>query len=67
MEIVHNKWKTDKLDSLLLQTDSSEIFIQHNFRGLGLKDMFVKSRQANKTEEGIGLVSLITFRNQSSG
>lgn len=67
MEIVHNKWKTNKLDGLLLQTGPADLFIQHNFQGAGLKDVFVKTQPVNKVEEGIGLVSLVTFRNQNSG
>ncbi|WP_052496266.1 CheR family methyltransferase [Pedobacter lusitanus] len=67
MEIVHNKWKTNKLDKLLLETEATEMFIQHSFQGLGLKDMFVKSQPVNKAESEVGLISLITFRNQSSG
>lgn len=67
MEIVHNKWKTNKLDNLLSQTGPADVFIQHTFQGAGLKDVFVKTQPVNKVEEGIGLVSLITFRNQNSG
>lgn len=67
MEIVHNKWKTNKLDGLILQTGPADLFIQHTFQGTGLKDIFVKTQPINKIEEGIGLVSLITFRNQNSG
>lgn len=67
MELVHNKWKTNRLDSILLQAGPADLFIQQDFQGAGLKDVFVKTQPVNKVEEGIGLVSLVTFRNQNSG
>ena len=67
MEIVHNKWKTDKLDQLLLQGNPAEIFMQHTFQGLGLRDIFVKIKPVNQYDTVKGSVSLVTFRSQSSG
>jgi len=66
MEIVHNKWKTNKLDTLLLETDEKEIFIQHDFQGLGLRNIYVKSQPLNIGEDNNRSVMLVTFKNQNS-
>lgn len=66
MEIVHNKWKTSKLDNLLMEKGPAETFIQHDFLGLGLRDMFVKIQPITQSETGIALLSMLTFKNQNS-
>ncbi|WP_158799644.1 CheR family methyltransferase [Pedobacter sp. L105] len=66
MEIVHNKWKTSKLDQLLLSGVPDEIFIQHDFQASGLKDLFVSFKPISYNQKGKSLVSLVTFKNQDS-
>lgn len=66
MEIVHNKWKTSKLDSLLMEKGTAETFIQHDFLGLGLRDMFVKIQPITQGESETVLLSMLTFKNQNS-
>lgn len=66
MEIVHNNWKTTKLDDLLKAKDLTETFIRHDFPGLGLKDILVKIQPVLTPLGGNGVISLITFKNQNS-
>jgi two-component system CheB/CheR fusion protein len=66
MEIVHNKWKTSKLDNLLMEKGAAETFIQHDFLGLGLRDMFVKIQPITQGETGMALLSMLIFKNQNS-
>lgn len=66
MEIVHNKWKTSKLDNLLTEKGAAETFIQHDFLGLGLRDMFVKIQPITQGETGLVVLSMLTFKNQNS-
>lgn len=66
MEIVHNKWKTSKLDNLLMEKGAAETFIQHDFLGLGLRDIFVKIQPITQGETGMVVLSMLTFKNQNS-
>jgi len=66
MEIIHNKWKTNKLDDLLSSADPEDVFIQQEFQGLGLRSFFVKMEDISKDEKGKILVSLLTFKTQNS-
>lgn len=66
MEIVHNNWKTTKLDGLLLGNHIEDVFIQHEFPGLGIKDVFVKNQPVSQGEGNNSLISVITFKNQNS-
>lgn len=67
MEIIHNKWKTDKLDVLLNSSGTEEVFIQQEFTGLGLRSFFAKIQHISKDEKGKTLVSLLTFKTHHSG
>jgi len=64
MEIVHNKWKTDKLDALLTTSEPDSVFIQQEFQGLGLRGFFVKIQEISRDENGKTLVSLVSFKTQ---
>lgn len=66
MEIVHNKWKTTKLDNLLKEKDLAETFIRHDFPGLGLKDILVKIQPVLTPDGNNSFISLITFKNPNS-
>jgi two-component system CheB/CheR fusion protein len=64
MEIVHNKWKTNKLDGLLTSSEPDSVFIQQEFQGMGLKSVFVKIQEISKDENNKALVSLLSFKTQ---
>jgi len=66
MEIVHNLWDTDKLDKLLLaeSPDPKEVFIQHDFRGLGIKSLFVSMELVGERKNYHDGVWKIVFKNQ---
>src|SRR5690554_3905908 len=64
MEIVHNLWNTDKLDKLLLSesSDLQEVFIQHDFRGLGMKGLFVSMEPIGERDNYQDAVWKIIFK-----
>ena len=66
LEIVHNLWGTDKFDELLFNKNliSTEVLIQHNFKGLGMKDLFVCVEHIGKNKDLKEGVLKITFKNQ---
>ena len=66
MEIVHNQWKTAKLDQLLLEKDTAELFIQHEFQGAGIKDIFVKTQPVTMDKSSARGLSIITFKNKGN-
>jgi two-component system CheB/CheR fusion protein len=66
MEIVHNKWKTNKLDELLTASTNKDVYIQHDFQALGLRSFFVKTAYISRDDEGKTMVSLLTFKSENS-
>lgn len=45
LEIVHHKWDTNKLDLLVMDhTDIQDLFIQHEFRGIGVLKLRVSAK-----------------------
>jgi two-component system CheB/CheR fusion protein len=63
MEIVHNRWNTDKLDRLLLKaTENEEVYMQHDFQGVGLKKIIVNVRYLSKSKEHTAMI--IVFKEQ---
>lgn len=64
MEIAHNKWNTDKIDSLFSENGISQLFIQHDFRGSGITDYLIKIQPVTSSESGNGVVFLVTFTYQ---
>jgi two-component system CheB/CheR fusion protein len=66
MEIVHNQWKTAKLDQLLMETGIAELFIQHEFQGAGIKDLFVRIQPVSTNGAQAAGMSIVTFKNQGN-
>jgi two-component system CheB/CheR fusion protein len=68
MEIVHNKWNTDKLDEILKnESFSDEIYLQHDFPGLGNRRMLVTVEKIPNNETVNAALVIITFNDKSSG
>jgi two-component system CheB/CheR fusion protein len=65
MEIVRNRWKTDKLDALILEEteESRETFIQIQLRGSVVKNLYVQIQPLVLGEEHTSLL-IVTFKNQ---
>jgi two-component system CheB/CheR fusion protein len=61
MEIVHNRWNTNKLDTLLNDRQKPELYLQHDFQGIGMKTLMISVQYVpeSKTEEHA--VSIVTF------
>ena len=66
LELVHNKWKTSKLDALLDSAGTEEIFIQQEIAGLGMMGFFVSAQEISKDDTGKTLVSVLTFKTKNS-
>ncbi|WP_394348336.1 CheR family methyltransferase [Pedobacter westerhofensis] len=66
LELVHNKWKTSKLDDLLDSAGTEEIFIQQEIAGLGMMGFFVSAQEISKDDTGKTLVSVLTFKTKNS-
>gem|GEM_PF-6727498 len=73
MEIVHNRWNTNKLDKLLANLDLKEIYFQHEFQLVGVKRLLVGVKRlivsveyipAHELTDGVMIVS---FNEQESG
>jgi len=61
LEIVHNKWNTDKLDGLLLMaSDNDELYFQHNFQGVGIKKFIVTADYISQSDEHMAMI--VTFK-----
>jgi two-component system CheB/CheR fusion protein len=66
LEVVHNKWNTDKLDSII-KDDAlhGEIYLQHDFPGVGNKKMIVAvERIINNEKETASII--ISFKEKNS-
>lgn len=61
MEVARNKWKTAKLNDLFIPGSTEEVFIQHNFPGIGIQDLVVKSAPII-AEDAAALLTLVTFK-----
>lgn len=66
MEIIHNKWKTTKLDHLFSGKNTAETFIHHDFPGLGFRDVFINIQPVITVEGSNELLAMVTFKNQNS-
>ena len=62
MEVARNKWKTTKLNHLFAAGATQEVFIQHHFPGLGVKDILIKAVAVPTEDDVLGL-TLVTFKN----
>jgi two-component system CheB/CheR fusion protein len=63
LEIVHNKWHTNKLDSLLLNNDQ-ELYVQHDFQIAGVKKLSVNVQYVSDEELNEHTVVVVTFKQQ---
>ena len=61
MEVARNRWKTAKLNDLFLQGPGGEIFMQHHFPGIGVKDIVVNAMPADAQNVG-DQTTLVTFK-----
>jgi two-component system CheB/CheR fusion protein len=66
MEIVHNRWKTDKFDQFIHKQskEESQTFIQLEIRGTDIKNIFVQIQTLSSVSEEEPSLSLVTFKNQ---
>ena len=62
MEMAYNKWKTSKLNDLFSPGITEEVFIQHNFPGIGVQGLMVKAEPVNGQDDA-GQLTLVTFKN----
>lgn len=63
MEVVHNKWNTDKLDAILKnKAYSDEIYLQHDFPGLGNRKMLVTVESVMDSETKDAALIIVTFK-----
>jgi two-component system CheB/CheR fusion protein len=66
MEIVHNKWNTDKLDRLLLKSsDNEELYVQHEFQGIGIKKLVVNASYLSQANSHMAMI--IVFKELENG
>lgn len=61
MEIVHNKWNTNKLDQLLNDEKGPELYLQHDFQGIGMKTLMVGVQYVPESGMEEHAVSILTF------
>ncbi|TDQ11815.1 CheR family methyltransferase [Pedobacter metabolipauper] len=65
MEVVHNKWNTTKLDALLhVNSELTELYLQHEFPGMGIKKMIVYVQCISENKLNKDTVMIITFKFQ---
>jgi len=64
IEIVHNVWNSDKLDELFSDKTSNlrEVFIQHELKELGIKNLFVIAELIVNVEDQQNAIWKITFK-----
>jgi two-component system CheB/CheR fusion protein len=61
MEIVHNRWNTTKLDSLFDDKRKSELYLQHDFQGIGMKMLMISVEYVPESKTKEHAVSIVTF------
>ena len=67
-EVVHNKWNTDKLDSIIKDdTFNGEIYLQHDFPEVGNKKIVVAIERIINNEKKETASMIISFKEQNSG
>src|SRR5215217_396780 len=66
IEIVHNKWNTDKLDKLLLKRlDNEELYVQHEFPGIGIKKLIINATYFSHADTHMAM--MVVFKELESG
>jgi two-component system CheB/CheR fusion protein len=68
LELVHNKWQTNKLDDLLEKSmlQSHTLTLQHDFPVIGIKNLFIKSHPSIDQETGSAFIILITINERNA-
>jgi len=68
MEVVHNKWNTNKLD-LIMQDGAldGEIYLQHDFPGMGNRKMVVTLESIFDESSQRVVCIIMTFKEKSNG
>lgn len=65
LEIVHNRWNTTKLDSLLFNEGSdTELYMQHDFQGMGMKKLIVNVQYVSESKFNEHAAVIVTFKQQ---
>ncbi|MDB5017253.1 MAG: hypothetical protein JWQ84_2085, partial [Mucilaginibacter sp.] len=67
LELVHNKWQTNKLDDLLEKSmlQSHTLTLQHDFPVIGIKKLFIKSHPSIDQETCSAFIILITINERN--
>jgi two-component system CheB/CheR fusion protein len=66
MEFVHNRWNTKKLDTLLDGYEDKEMYLQHEFRGLGVLKLMVGVSHLSMEESEKSGATIVTFKEQEN-
>ncbi|MES2458800.1 MAG: PAS domain-containing protein, partial [Bacteroidota bacterium] len=66
LEFVHNRWKTNKLDDLLLVQNENirSTFLQLDIQGAGTRNLFVQVQHLSKKDTLEDTILIVTFKNQ---
>lgn len=67
MEIVHNRWNTNKLDALFLPEEKHpKLYLQHDFPGLGMKKLMIHVEYVPEAKQEEYRVSIVNFIEKES-
>lgn len=65
LEIVHNRWNTTQLDTLLFDPGSdTELYMQHDFQGIGVKKLIVNVQYVSENKSNDHAAVIVTFKPQ---
>lgn len=66
LEIVNNTWHVEKLNEVLLKESArtQEFFLQHNFSGIGIKNLYIKIERIRENDTTPATALKITFKEQ---
>jgi len=64
MEIVINRWKTNKLDQVLNSLKNAETYFEHDFQDVGLLKLTVNVRYATDKSSEKDAAMIVTFKSQ---
>ncbi|TCC92733.1 CheR family methyltransferase [Pedobacter hiemivivus] len=66
IDFVHNRWNTKKLDTLLDGYEDKEMYLQHEFRGLGVLKLMVGVNYLSIEESEKNGATIVTFKEQEN-
>lgn len=61
LEVMHSKWATDKFDALLNDKETKEVYIQHEFRGIGVLNFTVNVAYLSSDKPEQDVATVVTF------